>query len=113
LDLLALLLVGLYVTAAVFVGLNARSKGQSWLLFFFVALILTPIFGLLIATFLPNSPSRMSGMRKSPACAEYISVEAKVCKHCTTQMPPPVHRGVIAGQQAERRLRASRGRELG
>ena len=27
--------------------------------------------------------------KKCPACAEWVLLEAKICKHCRTELPPP------------------------
>lgn len=85
----------LWIVFAVLVGLVASSKGRSGFLFFFLALILSPIIGLIIALVVPKNNEMVEskaiengGMRKCPSCAELVKSEAKICKHCQSDLPP-------------------------
>jgi hypothetical protein len=76
---------------SVLVGLVASSKGRSG--FFFLALILSPIIGLIIALVVPKNNEMVEskaiengGMRKCPSCAELVKSEAKICKHCQSDL---------------------------
>lgn len=85
----------LWIVFAVLVGLLASSKGRSGFLFFFLALILSPIVGLVIALVIPKNNEIVEskaiengGMRKCPSCAELVKSEAKICKHCQSDLSP-------------------------
>ena len=73
------------------------SKGAFWLLGFFVSFIIAVIIALVIqpkpaGQMKPQSVSapRQQGVLpselKCPFCAEYISAEAKLCKHCRSNV---------------------------
>ena len=77
---------GLWVLLALAVGILAsREFGRSGLGWFFLALVLTPLAGLLLFIL----PARR---RPCPFCAELIKPSAAVCRFCSRAVPPAVER---------------------
>jgi RNA polymerase subunit RPABC4/transcription elongation factor Spt4 len=64
----------------------AKAKGHSFLAWWLFGALLW-IVALPWAIFLKPEHAAL-GERKCPACAEWIKVEAKVCKYCGTQSGP-------------------------
>lgn len=78
---------------AILVGAYASSKGRSGIGFFLIAVILSPLIGFIIA--LVVSPIRehtearaidSGDLKKCPNCAELVKTEAKLCKHCRSEL---------------------------
>ena len=86
----------LWLVLAIFVGMFADNKGRSGIGFFFLAVLLSPLIGFLIAIAVkPNRDKAEAkkmervGLRKCPFCVELIKFEAAVCKHCGRDVPAP------------------------
>lgn len=74
----------IWFVLSILVGLYAGSRGRGSGNWFVVAMLLSPLIGLIFLAVLPN----LNGIpnddthTKCPDCAEPILREAKVCKHC-------------------------------
>jgi hypothetical protein len=73
---------GLYPLLAIAVGfLASREFGRSGLGWFFLALLFTPLVGLLLFLLPPRR-------RPCPFCGELIQRSAVVCRFCNREVPP-------------------------
>jgi len=80
--------LGLWVVLALAVGiLAAREFGRSGLRWFLLALVLTPLVGLLLFILPPRR-------RPCPFCAEPIQPSAVVCRFCGRDVAPMVSAGL-------------------
>lgn len=83
----------------------AARKGRSPVIWFFfgvtIFIIALPAALLMKSTVQAASPAK--GEKKCPACAEVIKAEARICKHCKTELAtatngkPSSARGAKAG----------------
>jgi Na+/H+-dicarboxylate symporter len=83
----------IWLIFAVLVGVYASSKGRSGVGFFFIAALLSPLIGFIIAAIVQpiraNTEAKAleSGdVKKCPNCAELVKAEAKLCKHCHSEL---------------------------
>lgn len=83
----------LWFIFAILVGVYASSKGRSGIGFFLIALLLSPLIGLIIALVVSPIQANVEAkavksgtMKKCPNCAELVKREAKLCKHCHSQL---------------------------
>lgn len=71
----------------------ASSKGRSGLGVFLLSLVLSPLFGIIVAlvmksnTDLRDAPSPKTHVR-CPDCKELVRKDAVKCKHCGTRLVP-------------------------
>lgn len=85
--------------SAVFVARSAVSRNRSWFTFFWFSLIATSLVMGVIVAALPVADEHLPDRRKCPKCAEYVKREAKLCKHCHSELkalPPLKQKGVAA-----------------
>jgi hypothetical protein len=82
-----------WLVLAILVGVFASSKGRSGVGFFFIAVLLSPLIGFIIALVVQpiraNTEAKAvdSGeFKKCPNCAELVKAEARLCKHCHSEL---------------------------
>lgn len=87
------MIVVLWIIFAILVGGYASSKGRSGFGFFLIAALLSPLIGFIIALAVSPINSKVEqkalkagDMKKCPSCAELVKAEAKLCKHCHSQL---------------------------
>lgn len=64
----------------------AQKRGFSTVVGVLGGLLLGPLAFLM---FFVSGVSKGDRQRKCPYCAEFVKVEAIVCKHCHKELPPP------------------------
>ncbi|PKG96916.1 hypothetical protein [Paraglaciecola sp. MB-3u-78] len=86
----------IWLALAVLVGVFADSHGRSGIGFFFLSILMTPVFSFIVAlvvaiawpiTKVTEAKALKSGeMKKCPSCAELVKMEANICKHCSCKL---------------------------
>lgn len=81
----------LYVSFCVAVGMFAQIRrnriGVGW---FALSFIISPLIAGIIVAILPKLGGLERDSRLCPFCAEPVKLAAKICKHCHSELPPPV-----------------------
>ena len=81
-----------WLVFAILVGAFASSKGRSGIGFFFIAVLLSPLIGFIIALCVRSRDQLLAdgdpvdGYTKCPFCAEAVRAEAIKCKHCRSDL---------------------------
>jgi len=88
------MIIILWLAFSVVAGVLAHNKGRSGAGFFFLALLLSPIIGILAAAVVSPDATRAgdraarSGRgRVCPHCAEVVKPAARVCRYCGNNLP--------------------------
>lgn len=84
-----------FFVLCIIVGIFASSRNRSGLGWFLISLLLSPILGfILVAVLGPVAKEtpvvKGPKTRPCPLCAEQVLFEAIRCKHCQSDIPPPV-----------------------
>jgi hypothetical protein len=94
-------IVILWLVFAVLVGMLAAFRGRSGVAWFLIAVLISPLLGLLFVAVLPSlaiapgTPTPQTHV-KCPDCRELVLKEARVCKHCGLRLVPQAEEGQVA-----------------
>lgn len=80
------MLIGLWLLGALIGVAASQKKGFSLAAGILGGLLLGPLAFLM---YFISGVSRSDQNRKCPQCAEFVKADAKICKHCRTELPPP------------------------
>jgi hypothetical protein len=82
-----------WVGGMIIVGVLAKRRGRSWLLWAFIALFLSPLLAGLLVLALgyagridTDAPTAATHAR-CPECKELVRRDAKKCRHCGAALP--------------------------
>lgn len=82
-----------WIVGMVICGIIASSKNRSGFGWLILSLFISPLLAILLLIALPTLKDqeaeyqRSLGEKKCPMCAEFIKVDAKICKHCHSPQP--------------------------
>jgi TM2 domain-containing membrane protein YozV len=65
---------------------RAAKKGRSYNSFFVLTLFFPLIMWLVVSSISADASQATAGTKKCPKCAEYVKVEATLCKHCGSEL---------------------------
>jgi len=78
------------------VGVIARNKGRSYVGYFLLSLLTSPLVGIFLLLWVGSNTKKIEAAqiqaghsKKCPFCAELIKVEAKVCRFCSRELKLP------------------------
>ena len=74
-----------WIVFALIPGFIAKKKGQSFVLYFALGLLLSPLLGIifaLVANRDDDALAQSGAGKKCPKCAELVKTEATVCRFC-------------------------------
>ena len=83
----------LWVGLSVVIAAMAHNRGRSGFGWFWLSLLISPLVALIAVLVAGEHKEAIDGraladgtMRKCPQCAELVRVEAKICKHCRSDI---------------------------
>jgi hypothetical protein len=87
--ILAIMVIAVWVGISMIIANWASEKGHSYGAWFAVSFLLSPILAALVLLVLPTKPGEgnKEKYRKCPQCADTVLAEAKICKHCRSELP--------------------------
>jgi hypothetical protein len=65
---------------------QAAKKGRNYNSFFVLTLFFPLIMWLVVSSISADGSQATAGTKKCPKCAEYVKVEATLCKHCGSEL---------------------------
>ena len=83
-----------WIVFAIAAGFYAEKKGRSGAGVFLLSLLLSPLIGFIVAACMKTNEGKLaseSGMKKCPACAEFVKGDAQICRYCRN----PLTAGVV------------------
>jgi hypothetical protein len=91
-------ILAFWLAFAVVAGVIASAKGRSGFGYFLLAVLLTPLIGIILAAALPKiereprypGPGDVGGRVPCPRCAELIMPSAAMCRFCGHELEAPV-----------------------
>ena len=81
-----LLIFFTWVVFSIVVGIVAHARGRSGMGFALLALLLSPLLGIIVVALLPVRST--AAERTCPSCAERVLAAASKCKHCGAELVP-------------------------
>ena len=75
----------IWFTLAVVVGIAAAIRGKSGLGYFLLAVVLSPVIGVVLLALTPSKAADADAKQprvRCPECAELVLADALKCKHC-------------------------------
>jgi len=79
---LAIAIIAFILWIAALIANQAALKGRNWSSFFVLSLFFPFIMWIVVSVMTTDQSQPISGTKKCPKCAEYVKVEATLCKHC-------------------------------
>lgn len=88
-------LVIIWVGLSALAGWIAARKGRTGIGFFFLALLLTPLIGLIAALVVERNEAALASraiasgkFKRCPECAELVQAQATLCRYCRHSFVP-------------------------